>query len=112
MIFFSKYNASHRLNQLCACLKKVNFIGQCHGVPRRMISVDNFFIFIDYYFCFVVATCDLVHGVDRQICPNDHCLASRDSAKGQICLSMPHTNDRSFFFHSFVSTLELITILP
>ena len=33
-----------------------------HGVQRRMISVDNFFVFLRF-FCFVVAICDLVHDV-------------------------------------------------
>ena len=40
----------------------------CHGVQRRMISVDNFFsyfrIFEIIMFCFVVATFDLVHDVE------------------------------------------------
>ena len=35
-----------------------------HGVQRGMTSVDNFFEFLDYYFCFVVAICDLVHAVE------------------------------------------------
>ena len=36
----------------------------CHGVQRRMISVDNcFHIFAIIIFCFVVALCDLVHDV-------------------------------------------------
>ena len=36
-----------------------------HGVQRRMISVDNCFcIFEIINFCFVVAICDLVHGVE------------------------------------------------
>ena len=35
-----------------------------HGVQRRMISVDNFFVFLRFlFFCFVVAICDLVHPV-------------------------------------------------
>ena len=35
-----------------------------HGVQRRMISVDNFFVFFRFIiFCFVVAICDLVHAV-------------------------------------------------
>ena len=32
--------------------------------------------------------------------------------EGHICLSVPYTNDRFFFAHLFVQTLELITILP
>ena len=33
-----------------------------YGVQRRMISVDNFFVFLRLLFlCFVVAICDLVH---------------------------------------------------
>ena len=36
-----------------------------HGVQRRMISVDNFFVFLRLlFFCFVVAICDLVHDVE------------------------------------------------
>ena len=36
-----------------------------HGVQRRMISVDNFFVFFrSLFFCFVVAICDLVHAVE------------------------------------------------
>ena len=39
--------------------------GNDHGVQRRMISVDIFFrIFEIIIFCFVVAICDLVHGVE------------------------------------------------
>ena len=34
-------------------------------MQRRMISVDNFFVFLRLlYFCFVVAICDLVHDVE------------------------------------------------
>ena len=29
-----------------------------------MISVDNFFVFLRLFFCFVVAICDLVHDVE------------------------------------------------
>ena len=41
-----------------------------HKLQRRMISVDNFFIFLRLLFfeiiifCFVVAICDLVHVVE------------------------------------------------
>ena len=36
-----------------------------YGVQRRMISVDNFFVFFEIIiFCFVVAICDLVHDVE------------------------------------------------
>ena len=36
-----------------------------HGVQRRMISVVIFSYILDYYFfCFVVAICDLVHAVE------------------------------------------------
>ena len=36
-----------------------------HGVQRRMISVDNFFVFLTLlFFCCVVAICDLVHDVE------------------------------------------------
>ena len=36
-----------------------------HRVQRRMISVDNFFVFFEIIiFCFVVAICDLVHDVE------------------------------------------------
>ena len=36
-----------------------------HGVQRRMISVDNFFVFLRLsFFYFVVAICDLVHDVE------------------------------------------------
>ena len=36
-----------------------------HGVQGRVISVDNFFcIFEIIIFCFLVATCDLVHDVE------------------------------------------------
>ena len=31
--------------------------------------------------------------------------------EGQICPSVPNTNDRFIFLHIFVPTLELITIL-
>ena len=38
---------------------------QKHGVQRRVISVDNFFVFFEIIiFCFVVAICDLVHNVE------------------------------------------------
>ena len=34
-------------------------------MQRRMISVDNFFVFFEIIiFCFVVAICDLVHAVE------------------------------------------------
>ena len=33
-----------------------------HGVQRKMISVDNFFVVLRLlFFCCVVAICDLVH---------------------------------------------------
>ena len=32
--------------------------------------------------------------------------------EGQICPFVPNTNDRFFFLHIFVPTLEFITILP
>ena len=36
-----------------------------HGVERRMISVDDYFVFFEIIiFCFVVAICDLVHDVE------------------------------------------------
>ena len=36
-----------------------------HGVQRRMISVDTFFISLRLlFFCFVVAVCDLVLAVE------------------------------------------------
>ena len=35
-----------------------------HGMQRRMISVDNFFVFLRFLFCFIVAICDLVHDVE------------------------------------------------
>ena len=36
-----------------------------HGVQQRMISADNFFVFLRVFiFCFVVAICDLVHDVE------------------------------------------------
>ena len=36
-----------------------------HGVQRKMISVDNFFVFLRLlFFCFVVAIFDLVHDVE------------------------------------------------
>ena len=41
----------------------------------------------------------LVWGVDRQICPKGHCLASRGSAPVDPYLL---TNDRFFFLHTFV----------
>ena len=50
--------------------------------------------------------------MDGQISPKGHCLASRGSAEGQICPSVPYTNPRFFFLHILVPTLELITILP
>ena len=38
---------------------------QTHRVQRRLISVDNFFVFsLLLLFCFVVAICDLVHTVE------------------------------------------------
>ena len=38
---------------------------------------------------------------------------AKQRSKGQICLSMPNTNDRFYFLHTFfVPTLEIITILP
>ena len=38
----------------------------CHGVQRRMISVDNFFVFVEIImFCFVVAIFDLGHDVEN-----------------------------------------------
>ena len=39
---------------------------QKHRVQRRMISVDNFFVFLRLlFFCFVDAICDLVHDVEN-----------------------------------------------
>ena len=36
---------------------------------------------------------------------------AKQRTEGQICLFVPHTNDRFFFMHTFfVPTLELITI--
>ena len=36
-----------------------------HGVQRRMISVDNVFVFLRLlFFVFFVAICDLVHDVE------------------------------------------------
>ena len=36
-----------------------------HGVQRKMISMDNFLVFLRLsFFCFVVAICDLVHDVE------------------------------------------------
>ena len=35
-----------------------------HGVQRKMISVDNFFVFFLIIFCIVVAICDVVHVVE------------------------------------------------
>ena len=36
-----------------------------HGVQRKMISVDNFFLIFEIIiFCYVVAICDLVHAVE------------------------------------------------
>ena len=51
---------------LTGCLKIL--IKKTRGIilsmQRRMISVDNFFVFlILLIFCFVVAICDLVHNV-------------------------------------------------
>ena len=39
--------------------------GPIHGMQRRMISVDNFFVLFEIIiFCFVIAICDLVHNVE------------------------------------------------
>ena len=36
-----------------------------HGVQRKIISVDNFFVFLRFFFfCFDVAICDIVHAVE------------------------------------------------
>ena len=57
--------------------------------------------------------------MDGQICPKGHCLDyealpsdAKQLPEGQICPSVPNTNDRFFFLHIFVPTLELFTILP
>ena len=43
----------------------INSAEHKHGVQRRMISVDNFFVFLRLlFFCFIVAICDLVHDVE------------------------------------------------
>ena len=44
-------------------LSHLSHVLHCQGVPRRMISVVNFFIFLKTKF-FVVATFDLVHDVE------------------------------------------------
>ena len=53
--------------------------------------------------------------MDRQICPVGHILASRGSQsdaklwpEGQICLSIPYTNDGFFFLHAL--KLDFYTI--
>ena len=58
-----------------------------------------------------------VSGMDRQICPEGHILASRGSPsdaklwpEGQICLSIPDTND-GFFFLLTLMRRRLIFIL-
>ena len=55
--------------------------------------------------------------MDRQICPEGYILASRGSPsdakllpEGQICLSIPDTNDGFFFLHA-VMQRSLIFIL-
>ena len=55
--------------------------------------------------------------MDRQICPEGHILASRGSPsdaklwpEGQICLSIPYTNDGFFFLHALMQW-SLIFIL-
>ena len=55
--------------------------------------------------------------MDRQICPEGHILASRGSPsdaklwpEGQICLSIPDTND-GFFFLLTLLQRRLIFIL-
>ena len=59
-----------------------------------------------------------VWGTDRQICPKGHCFGitrlcrvmPKQWHEGLVCRSVPHTNDRFFFLHTFfVQTLELIT---
>ena len=35
-----------------------------HGVQRRIISVEIFFVILRLLFCFVVAICDLEHDVE------------------------------------------------
>ena len=39
-------------------------ISNSFEVQRRMISVVIFSYFLDYYFCFFVGICDLVHAVE------------------------------------------------
>ena len=57
--------------------------------------------------------------MDRQICHEGHILASRGSPsdaklwpEGQICLSIPHTNDGFFFLHALMQrrSIDFYTI--
>ena len=50
-------------NSVCASLNSQD--SNLHGVQRRMISVEFFFVFFEIIiFCCVVAICDLVHDVE------------------------------------------------
>ena len=64
--FYKKYSLSFnciyfRFNTIEISLAHPSLL---HGVQRRMISVVNFSNLQDYYFCFVVTICDLVHDVE------------------------------------------------
>ena len=53
----------------CACqcrvISAMDLIYNGHAVQHRMISGDNFLVFLrSLFFCCVVAICDLVHAVE------------------------------------------------
>ena len=60
----------HRQPSACSCehTRSCSLNRSCHGVQRRMISVDFFFCILEIIiFCFYVAICDLVHDVETSI---------------------------------------------
>ena len=55
----------HAYGEISKIMPETHPIWYNHGVQRRMISVDNFFVFLRLlFFCSVVAICDLVHDVE------------------------------------------------
>ena len=83
----------------------------------KLMLIKHFALFtqlLEHFLCTHVALACSLSAIVRQMYFITVEFLTRNSAlnEGQICLSVPHTNDRFFFLHIFVPTLELITILP
>ena len=62
---YAKSRFSHDTAQIYTFWSYCRDIPPKHRVQHRMISEDNFFVFLRLLFCcFVVAICDLVHDVE------------------------------------------------